>query len=64
METAPSDCLVLEDAHKGILAARNGGFPVVLVENWQNRNLDHQDLCIADGIPQFLKILDQLKGRE
>ena len=36
---APDEALVIEDAEKGIRAARAGGFPVLLVRNLQNRSL-------------------------
>ncbi len=64
MGARPSRCLVFEDAHKGVAAARCGGFPAVFVENSQNRNLSHEGLCSINGISHLLRVLDDLKGDE
>jgi beta-phosphoglucomutase-like phosphatase (HAD superfamily) len=64
MGVRPSECLVFEDAKKGVDAALAGGFPVVVVENRQNAGMDHEGFCVAGGIPHLLRVLDLLKGAE
>jgi beta-phosphoglucomutase-like phosphatase (HAD superfamily) len=57
----PAGCLVFEDALKGVRAAGSGGFPVVLVENRQNRNMEIGGILgRIDGIGRLLDVLDLL----
>ena len=37
---APTECFVLEDALKGLNAAKNAGMPCVIIKNDLNRNID------------------------
>jgi beta-phosphoglucomutase-like phosphatase (HAD superfamily) len=58
----PAGCLVFEDALKGVRAAGIGGFPVVLVENRQNRKMEIDGvLGRIDGIARLLDVLDLLE---
>jgi HAD superfamily hydrolase (TIGR01509 family) len=45
---APAQCLVLEDSHVGVVAAKRAGMRCVAVRN--PRALTHQDLSAADTI--------------
>jgi HAD superfamily hydrolase (TIGR01509 family) len=54
---APAGSLVLEDAEKGLRAARAGGFPAVLVRNSLNADMQLEADWEIDGLRRFLGIL-------
>lgn len=50
----PADCLVVEDAWKGVEAARRGGFPAVLVRTPYNAGMDAGSVPEAAGLSGLL----------
>jgi len=50
----PGSCLVVEDAWKGIEAARRGGFRAVLVRTPHNRGMDAGAVCEAASLANLL----------
>jgi beta-phosphoglucomutase-like phosphatase (HAD superfamily) len=53
----PSECLVVEDAWKGVEAARRGGFPVLLVRTRHNRGMDAGSVPEVAGLSGLLSEL-------
>jgi HAD superfamily hydrolase (TIGR01509 family) len=51
LNTRPSDCLIFEDAPKGVEAAENAGIPCVILTTLHNRN----EFPASDYIIQFIK---------
>ena len=51
LNTRPSDCLIFEDAPKGVEAAENAGIPCVVLTTLHNRN----EFPTSDHIIQFIK---------
>ena len=51
LNTAPADCLVFEDAPKGVEAARNAGIPCVVLTTLHGRN----DFPLTDHVAAFIK---------
>jgi HAD superfamily hydrolase (TIGR01509 family) len=54
----PGACLVVEDAQKGIRAARSGGFRSCLVRNDQNRALRIEADC---EVPDLVSLVERLR---
>ncbi len=64
----PSECLVLEDAEKGVVAAYRAGMRCIAVPNDYTRHHDFSKatrICrsLADVTPQLLQSLDAMSGR-
>ena len=58
MDRAPRDCLVIEDAHKGLEAARAVKMPCVILKNERNQNLDYPGAdCVIDSHAEFAEII-------
>jgi beta-phosphoglucomutase len=51
LNTAPADCLVFEDAPKGVEAARNAGIPCVVLTTLHDRN----EFPLTDHVIAFIK---------
>ena len=51
LNTAPAECLVFEDAPKGVEAARNAGIPCVVLTTLHSRN----EFPVADHVVAFIK---------
>jgi beta-phosphoglucomutase len=51
LNTAPADCLVFEDAPKGVEAARNAGIPCVVLTTLHARD----DFPLTDHVVAFIK---------
>jgi beta-phosphoglucomutase len=51
IHTEPADCLVFEDAPKGVEAAKNAGMPCVVLTTMHNRN----DFPFSDHVLAFIK---------
>lgn len=57
----PEESLILEDAEKGLTAAKKGGFPVIVIRNRLNRDLDLKgDWELKEGLAGVSEILDRL----
>jgi beta-phosphoglucomutase-like phosphatase (HAD superfamily) len=61
---APADCLVFEDAEKGVIAAHRAGMRCIAVPNDYTRHHDFSKatrICasLREITPEFLKTLDQ-----
>ncbi len=53
-----SDCLVFEDAEKGMQAANTAGIPVVVIRTDQTRTFDFSDAdLVLDSHAQFLNVV-------
>jgi beta-phosphoglucomutase-like phosphatase (HAD superfamily) len=64
----PSQCLVLEDAEKGVVAAYRAGMRCIAVPNDYTRHHDFSKatrICrsLAEVTPQLLQSLDETAGR-
>ncbi len=58
LAVSPSECLVFEDARKGVRAAETAGIPVVLVRNRYNCNLEAPEAsCEIQGLEQLHSFL-------
>jgi beta-phosphoglucomutase len=53
LEKTPGECVVFEDAHIGIAAARAGGMKVVAVANTFPRASLHEADCVVDRLDQL-----------
>lgn len=54
LDRLPGECLVIEDAHKGLDAARAVGMSCVILKNQRNRDLDYPDAdCVIDHHEEF-----------
>ena len=64
VDTPPSQCLVLEDAEKGVLAAREAGMSCIAVPTEQTRHHDFsQATQICSSLNEVtLKLIDSLGG--
>ena len=51
LNTSPTDCLVFEDAPKGVEAARNAGIPCVVLTTLHSRN----EFPLTDHVVAFIK---------
>ena len=51
LKTAPADCLIFEDAPKGVEAARNAGIPCVVLTTLHARD----DFPLTDHVVAFIK---------
>ena len=51
LNTAPADCLIFEDAPKGVEAARNAGIPCVVLTTLHSRN----EFPVTDHVVAFIK---------
>jgi len=51
LKTSPADCLVFEDAPKGVEAARNAGIPCVVLTTLHSRN----EFPLTDHVVEFIK---------
>jgi HAD superfamily hydrolase (TIGR01509 family) len=58
LEMNPSECLVIEDAEKGVQAATTAGIPVVVIRNNETRTFDFSaaDLTL-DSHAEFLQMV-------
>ena len=58
----PSECLVLEDAEKGVLAAHHAGMHCIAVPNRHTRHHDFSKACYVCGslTEISLKLIDTL----
>ena len=55
---APSECFVLEDALKGLHAAREAGMPCIILRNSLNRNINFEGAeLIFDSLEDFVSAL-------
>lgn len=55
---APSECFVLEDALKGLHAAKEAGIPCIILRNELNRNIDFEGAeLIFDSLEDFVSAL-------
>jgi HAD superfamily hydrolase (TIGR01509 family) len=64
----PSDCLVIEDAEKGVVAAHRAGVRCIAVPNDYTRHHDFSKatrVCrsLSEITPKFLRLLDATSGR-
>jgi len=58
---APADCLVFEDAHKGLEAAKTVGMKCMILKNRYNRNLNYADAdAVAESHEAFLQAIRAL----
>lgn len=54
----PSDCIVLEDALKGLIAAKKAGIPCIIIRNRLNQNADFEEADLAlPGLSEFSQAL-------
>jgi beta-phosphoglucomutase len=51
LNTQPADCIVFEDAPKGVEAAKNAGMPCIVLTTMHNRN----EFPLTDNIVEFIK---------
>jgi len=58
----PSTCLVLEDSKDGIRAAKNGGFPGILIPDMIDSYSGNEDCCFAclSNLSEVIPILENL----
>jgi beta-phosphoglucomutase-like phosphatase (HAD superfamily) len=64
LRTAPSACLAVEDAHKGLEAARTVGMPCVILKNELNRGLEYPGAdAVIESHSSFLSQLRDWLGR-
>jgi HAD superfamily hydrolase (TIGR01509 family) len=56
----PADCLVLEDAEKGMFAAIEAGIPVIIIRSPETKdfNFNHADLTVG-SMSEFVGLLDE-----
>ena len=58
LNLAPSQCLVLEDALKGLTAAKKAGAPCVIIRNPLNINCDFDEAdCVLPSLAEFNRSL-------
>lgn len=54
LDMTPAHCLVIEDAHKGLEAAKAVGMGCVILKNERNRDLDYPDAdCVIESHAEF-----------
>lgn len=59
MELKPQECLVVEDALKGLYAAKKAGMPCIIILNRLNKNIDFAEAdLILPSLNHFLTLLD------
>ncbi len=65
LDVDPADCLVIEDAHKGLDAAKTAGMRCVILKNRYNRGLDYPgaDLTIENH-EDFARAVRAWKGKD
>ncbi|MBI4389536.1 MAG: HAD family phosphatase, partial [Nitrospinae bacterium] len=58
MDRDPKNCMVVEDALKGLQAAKEGGMACVIVRNRLNQNIDFAgaDLVVS-GLAELISLL-------
>ncbi len=60
----PCDCLVIEDAHKGLEAAKAVGMRCAVLKSRLNRNLDYPGAdCVVDDHEEFAAAVAAWKGK-
>ena len=61
LNLASSECLVIEDALKGLAAAKKAGMPCIIIRNRLNQNIDFPEAdLICPSLDQLLKQLEQI----
>jgi len=61
LDLHPAQCLVVEDALKGLAAARQAGMPCIIIRNRLNRNIDFPEAdWISPSLDQLVKQLAQI----
>jgi HAD superfamily hydrolase (TIGR01509 family) len=59
LKTAPADCLVIEDAHKGLEAAAEVGMRCVILKNERNSKLDYPGAeLVVESHKEFVAAVD------
>lgn len=59
LEVAPEQCLVVEDALKGLTAAQDAGMACVIIRNPLNLNIDFSQAdVVLDNLSEFIQVLD------
>jgi len=59
LECAPRDCVVVEDALKGLQAAQQAGMPCIIILNRLNRNIDFSSAdLVFSSLAEFVDHLD------
>ena len=54
----PSDCIVVEDALKGLIAAKKAGIPCIIIRNRLNQNTDFEEADLTlPGLSEFSQAL-------
>jgi len=57
----PAACLVVEDALKGLSAAREAGMPCVIIRNPLNENIDFSGAALVlPSLKEFVALLEQM----
>jgi len=59
--TDPAACIVVEDALKGLLAAREAGMPCVIIRNPLNKNIDFSGAALElPSLGEFVALLEKV----
>lgn len=60
----PSQCIVLEDALKGLKAAKEAGAPCIIIRNPLNQNCDFDEAdCILSSLEEFFRGLTRWQAK-
>jgi beta-phosphoglucomutase-like phosphatase (HAD superfamily) len=61
LQCAPGNCIVLEDAEKGLRAAQSAGMPCIIIRNRLNQNLSFPDAdLVFPSLEDFVSRLESL----
>ena len=64
IDLQPSQCIVLEDALKGLKAAKEAGAPCIIVRNPLNQSCDFEGAdCILSGLEEFSRALSKWQAK-
>lgn len=64
LDLEPQSCLVLEDAEKGLRAAKEGGMACIIVRNRLNQNIDFSEAdLVAPSLSDLISLLERC-GKE
>lgn len=65
LELPPERCVVVEDALKGLTAAKKAGMPCIIIRNRLNQNINFEDADLAlPSLAEFVSLLEKRRQPE